>query len=56
MKKYYLTNNDVIEIVCFSSDAEAFAEAQKRNHYDENANWKAWNQFGDAIYGVAIIR
>lgn len=56
MKKYYLTNNDVTEIGYFSSDAEAFAEAQSRNRHDKNANWKAWNQYGDAIYGIAIIR
>lgn len=56
MKKYYLTNNDTTEIGYFATDADAFAEAQKRNRHDPHANWKAWDQYGDAIYGVAIIK
>jgi hypothetical protein len=56
MKKYYLTNNNVTEIAFFASDAEALAESQKRNRHDRNATWKAWNEYGDAIYGIAIAR
>lgn len=56
MKKYYLTNNDITEVCYFESDSEAFAEAQRRNHWDRHANWKAWNQYGEAIYGMLIVR
>jgi hypothetical protein len=56
MKKYYLTNNDVIETAYFNSNEEALKEAQERNRHDRQANWKAWNEYGEAIYGIIIAR
>jgi hypothetical protein len=56
MKKYYLTNNDTIETAYFNSNAEALAEAQKRNRYDRHAGWKAYDENGYAIYAVIIAR
>lgn len=56
MKKYFLTNNDVIETTYFNSNAEALAEAQKRNRDDRSANWKAYDENGEAIYGTLIIK
>jgi hypothetical protein len=56
MKKYYLTNYETTEVAYFATDAEALAESQKRNRYDKNASWKAWDEYGQAIYGVAIAR
>ena len=55
MKKYYLTNNDVTEIAYFASDAEALAEAQKRNRYNCHASWAAWNQYGEKIYAIVFV-
>ena len=55
MKKYYLTNNDVTEIAYFASDAEALAEAQKRNRYNRHASWAAWNQYGEKIYAIVFV-
>jgi hypothetical protein len=56
MNKYFLTNNNIVETCYFNSDAEALAEAQQRNRYDHTANWKAWNQYGEAIYSVIVLR
>jgi hypothetical protein len=56
MEKYYLTNYDITENCYFKSNAEAFAEAQKRNRYDRNANWIAWDQYGEAIYSIVSIK
>jgi hypothetical protein len=52
MKKYYLTNNDITEITYFNSNEEALKEARRRNQYDKYANWKAWNEYGEAIYEI----
>lgn len=56
MKKYYLTNYETLEIAYFDSDNEAFKEAQRRNRFDRAANWKAYTEQGDAIYGLVICR
>jgi hypothetical protein len=56
MKKFYLVNGDTIETAHFKSNEEAFKEAQARNRYDRNAGWKAYDENGDAIYGVCIWR
>jgi hypothetical protein len=56
MKKCYLTNNETIETAYFNSHSDALKEAQKRNLKDRNANWKAWDEHGQAIYAVCIIR
>lgn len=55
IKKYYLTNYKKTEIYYFCSDDEALREAQRRNHYDRTANWKAYNEQGEAIYAVCDL-
>lgn len=54
MKKYYLTNNSITEIAFFENDDDAFNEAIKRNRQDKTANWKAYNEYGYAIYGLLV--
>lgn len=54
--KFYLTNHNTTEIAHFNTNNEAFEEAQKRNKYDITANWKAYTEQGDAIYGIVIAR
>lgn len=56
MKKYYLVNYDQIETAYFATNNEALAEAQKRNRYDRSANWKAYTEQGDVIFGIVIVR
>lgn len=56
MKKYYLVNYETIEEAHFNNDNEAFTEVQKRNRYDRNANWKAYTEQGDVLYGVIICQ
>lgn len=56
MKKFYLVNYDVIETVYYNTDNEAFEEAQNRNRYNHLANWKAYTEQGDVIYGLVICR
>jgi hypothetical protein len=56
MKKFYLVNGDTIETSHFNSNEEAFKEAQTRNRYDQKANWKAYDESGDAIFGVCVVR
>ena len=56
MKKFYLVNYDTTEIAHFNDDNEAFEEAQKRNNRDRYANWKAYDEYGNAIYGVYVRR
>lgn len=56
MKKFYLVNNSTIEVTHFNSNEEAFKEAQTRNRYNRNANWKAYDENGDAIYGICVVR
>lgn len=56
MKKFYLVNGDTIETAHFNSNEEAFKESQKRNARDRHANWKAYDEIGDAIYGVYVRR
>lgn len=56
MKKFYLVNCDVIETVYYNTDNEAFEEEQKRNRYNHLANWKAYTEQGDVIYGLVICR
>lgn len=56
MKKYYLVNGSVVETVYYKTSAEALKESQRRNNYERNANWKAYDEKGDAIYGICICR
>lgn len=54
MKKFYLVNYETTETAYFDTNDEAFAEAQKRNRHDRNANWKAYTEQGDVIYGLVV--
>lgn len=56
MNRFYLVNYETIETTYFETSNEAFEEAQKRNKYDRSANWKAYTEQGDAIYGLAIFQ
>lgn len=56
MKNYYLANKyGEIEKITLSSDKEAFDLAVKRNRLDDS-NWKAYDERGNLIYNVCIIR
>ena len=56
MKKYFLVNYETTETAYFNSDIEAFKEMQKRNKYDRSANWKAYTEQGDAVFGLSLTR
>jgi hypothetical protein len=56
MKKFYLVNYETTETVYFNTNNEAFEEAQKRNRYDLLANWKAYTEQGDVIFGLVVVR
>lgn len=56
MKKFYLVNHSTIEVTYFNSNDEAFKEMQRRNGLDKNASWKAYDESGDAIYCVCVVR
>ena len=66
MKKYYLVgyrNTDGstrTEAAYFNTDQEAFEEAQNRNgrrgRMADGYCWKAYNERGDALYGVVVVR
>lgn len=56
MEKFYLANqNRKIETIWAESAADAFRAAQSRNreHYE---CWKAYDERGQLIYGVATFR
>jgi hypothetical protein len=56
MKKYYLQNmNGNVEEAWFNNDNEAFECVVKRNKafYE---NWKAYDDRGNLIYGLCIVR
>ncbi len=56
MTKFYLVNDEVLETVYYNTASEAFEEAQRRNRRDISANWKAYTEQGDVIYGLVICR
>lgn len=56
MKKFYLVNYETIEIAYFNTSNEAFTESQKRNRADRKANWKAYTEQGEAIFGLVIAQ
>lgn len=56
MKKFYLVNYSTIEVTNFNSNEDAFKEAQRRNRLDGNANWKAYDENENLIYGVCVGR
>ena len=56
MKKYYLVNYETLETAYFNTDEEAFKESQRRNKNDRNANWKAYTEQGDLIYGIVVCQ
>ena len=56
MKKFYLVNYEITEIAYFNTDKEAFEEAQRRNKFERDSNWKAYTEQGDVIYGIAICQ
>ena len=56
MKKFYLVNYSTIEVTYFNSSVDAFKEAQRRNRLDRNANWKAYDENENVIYGVYVGR
>lgn len=54
MKKYYLVNYSTIEVAHFNTNEDAFKEAQRRNRFDGYANWKAYDENENLIYGVCV--
>lgn len=56
MKRYYIANEaGRVEEMWFNNDNEAFTYAVERNK-KKYENWKAYDQRGDLIFGVAICR
>lgn len=56
MRKYYLQNMfGRVEEIWLNDDNAAFEYAVNRNKR-ENANWKAYDERGNLIYGLCICR
>lgn len=58
MKKYYLANyiTKEIETMYFESPVEALEEARKRDRKDPNCGWNAYDEQGQKLYGLCIVR
>lgn len=54
MKKFYLVNGDITDVAYFESNEKALTEVRNRNKKDRNANWKAYDENGWAVYSIAF--